>query len=266
MNAPPPALQAFQMTFGRRCRDPRGAPRPAGVPARCMAVYEELLLNNVAGFLDACFPVCRGLLSDVRWRRLIRAFFRDWRSRTPWFREIPREFLNYLATTGQPLPAWFRDLAHYEWVELAVDTVAVAVPPHDPAGDLMAERPLVNPTLMSLAYDWPVQHIGAHYRPRKSRPTHLLVFRHDTDEVRFAEINPVTARLLALVGEHGDTGDLACNRVAAELGHRSPAAIRHHGATLLAALRRQGAILGTRSCRHPENKTAPVDPNSRELA
>ena len=269
MNAPLPAFQAFQMAFGRRCRDPRGAPRPAGVPARRMAVYEELLFNNITGFLDACFPVCRDLLGDTRWRRLNRAFYRDWRSPTPWFREIPREFLDFLATAQQPLPGWFRDLAHYEWAELAVDTVAVAIPPHDAAGDLMAGRPLVNPTLMSLAYDWPVQRIGAGYRPRKPTATHLLVFRDirgDGESVRFAEINPVTARLLALVGEHGDTGDLACNRVAAELGHGSPAVIRHHGATLLAALWRQGAILGTRSCRHADNETAPVHSNQPELA
>jgi uncharacterized protein len=246
MNAPLPAFQQFQMAFGRRCRDPRAA-RPAGVPARRMAVYEELLFNNITGFLDACFPVCRKLLGDTRWRRLNRAFFRDWRSATPLFREIPQEFLRFLATTQRPLPAWFRELAHYEWVELAVDTSAAVLPPHDPDGDLMHGRPLVTPTLMNLAYDWPVHRIGPDCRPRKPVPTRLLVFRDDADEVRFAEINAATARLLAIITEQDCTGIEACERLAKELKQDQATAARLHGAAILEDLRRQGAIPGVRT-------------------
>lgn len=245
MNAPLPAFQQFQMAFGRRCRDPRAA-RPAGVPARRMAVYEELLFNNVTGFLDACFPVCRQLIGDARWRHLNRAFFRDWRSHTPIFREIPHEFLRYLESARQPLPAWFRELTHYEWVELAVGTSALAWPAHDPSGDLMQGRPLVNPTLMNLAYDWPVQRIGPGWRPRKPAATHLLVFRNRDDEVRFVETNPITARLVALLGPAELTGSAAVERIAGEFDQKSAVAVRHHGAGILDHLRRQGAILGVR--------------------
>jgi hypothetical protein len=242
-----PAFQSFQMAFGRRCRDPRGAPRPAGVPARGMAVYEELLFNNITGFLDACFPVCRRLLGETRWRRLNRSFFRDWRSATPWFREIPREFLDYLAGAKRRLPAWFADLAHYEWVELAVDTSDAVAARHNRDGDLIAGRPLLNPTLMNLAYAWPVQRIGPAYRPRRPRAVRLLVFRDAADTVRFAEINDVTARLLDILAERQCSGGAACTQVAAELGHPSPSAVVAHGAALLEDLRRQGAILGVRT-------------------
>ena len=236
-------FQQFQMAFGRRCRDPRAA-NPPGVPPRRMAVYEELLFNNVTGFLDACFPLCRQLVGDARWRHLNRAFFRDWRSQTPWFREIPHEFLRFLQATRQPLPAWFRELAHYEWVELAVDTSATPCPPHDPTGDLMSGRPLVNPTLMNLAYDWPVHRIGPSYRPRKHRPTWLLVFRDAAEDVRFAEVTSATSRLLAVLAERECTGDQACERLVEEIGQESAVAIRRHGAVILDDLRRQGAILG----------------------
>jgi uncharacterized protein len=245
MNAPLPAFQQFQMAFGRRCRDPRAA-RPADVPARRMAVYEELLFNNITGFLDACFPVCRKLLGDTRWRRLNRAFFRDWRSHTPIFREIPQEFLRYLDSTRQPLPAWFRELAHYEWVELAVDTNSASCPPHDPDGDLIHDRPLVNVTLMSLAYDWPVHRIGPDFRPRQPTPTWLLVFRDEADVVRFVETNAATARLLALIVERDCTGAEAVEHLAMELDEKSAMAVRLHGPTILDDLRRQGAILGVR--------------------
>jgi hypothetical protein len=246
MNTPLPAFQQFQMAFGRRCRDPRAA-RPAGVPARRMAVYEELLFNNITGFLDACFPVCRKLLGDTRWRRLNRAFFRDWRTRTPWFREIPQEFLRFLEVARRPLPAWFRELAHYEWVELAVDTSDAAIAGHDPNGDLMRGRPLINPTLANLAYDWPVHRIGPDWRPRRPAPTRLLVFRDQADVVRFVETNAATARLIALIVEAEHTGLEALERLAGELEPKSAVAARLHGPAILDDLRRQGAILGART-------------------
>lgn len=238
-------FQNFQHDFARRCRDPR-APRPPGVPAERMAIYQELLFNNVTGFLDACLPICRELLGERRWRLLQRAFYRDWPSRTPWFRDIPREFVAYLAASRQRLPRWLPDLAHYEWIELAVDTSDATVPAHDAAGDLLDGCPQLNPTLHNLAYDWPVHRIGAAYRPRKPQAVRLLVFRDATDAVRFAEINPVTARLLAVLDEEQGSGRSACLRVAAELNHSSPPAVVAHGAALLDALHRLGAILGTR--------------------
>lgn len=227
MNAALPAFQQFQMAFGRRCRDPRAA-RPAGVPARRMAVYEELLFKNITGFLDACFPVCRKLLGDTRWRRLNRAFFRDWRSATPIFREIPQEFLRFLDSCRLPLPAWFRQLAHYEWVELAVDTGTA-------------------PALLNLHYDWPVQRIGPNWRPRKPVATYLLVFRDQDDRVRFVGTNAVTARLVALLTEHGYSGAEAVDRLAAELDEKSAVAVRLHGPAILDQLRQQGALLGVRT-------------------
>jgi hypothetical protein len=242
-----PDFQAFQHAFGHHLRDPHHTPRPAGVPARRMAVYNELLFNNITGSLDACFPLCRTLLGDIRWRRLNRTFFRDWKLRTPWFREIPREFVRYLNeyAISQPLPAWFAELAHYEWIELAVDTMDFPIPPHDPVGDLMRQAIVLNPALRLLAYAWPVQRIGPDYRPRKSQPTQLVVYRDTEDCVRFVAINPVTARLLALLGAQPISGEAACRQIASELQRSDPAQVIAFGTTLLDDLRRQGIVLGT---------------------
>ncbi|MBL8449270.1 MAG: putative DNA-binding domain-containing protein [Dechloromonas sp.] len=247
MNADLLPFQKFQMAFGRRIRDPRRTGRPSGVPARRMAVYEELLFNNITGFLDACFPVCRAILGEARWRRLNRAFFRDWRSPTPWFREIPREFLRYLqeGSVCQPLPRWFGELAHYEWVELALDISDAPTPPHVREGDLLTGTPVVNPALLNLAYAWPVNRIGPAYRPRKPEATYLIVFRDPADKVAFAASNPVTARLLALLGE-GMTGRAACLAVAGEIAHPDPEFLVTQGGSVLEDLRRLGVILGVK--------------------
>ena len=61
---------------------------PAGVEARRMKVYNELLYNNTESFLLGCFPVLRRCLGERRWNRLVREFFRVHRSHTPYFRQI----------------------------------------------------------------------------------------------------------------------------------------------------------------------------------
>ncbi len=239
-------FQTFQHAFAQHLRDPRHAPRPAGVPARGMGVYRELVGNNLQGFIDSAFPVCRTLLGETRWPRLGRRFLRDWPLQTPWFREIPREFVHFLAQTpGLRLPRWLPELAHYEWVELAADIADAAIPAHDPDGDLCHGTVVLNPVLLNLAYAWPVHRIGPDWRPRRPAATHLLVHRDADDVVRFSETNPVTARLLALLAATPQSGATAARQIAGELQHGDPERLIDFAVELLADLRRQGVVLGT---------------------
>lgn len=239
------AFQQFQRDLAQHLRDPHHTRRPAGVPVRRMALYNELLFNNVCGFVDSCFPVSRELLGEARWRRLCRTFYRDWPSHTPWFREIPREFVRYLQEVhiAQPLPRWLADLAHYEWAELAVDVMDVALPAHNPQGDLMAQPVCLNPARIDVASPWPVHRIGPAWRPRRPEPTFLVVFRDAQHAVQFAELNAVTARVLVWLDE-GQTGQQALAQLAREMHHPDPQALMAFGHTLLTDLRAQGVILG----------------------
>ena len=240
-------FQTFQHAFARHLRDPQHAARPSGVPARRMAVYRELVSNNLQGFVDSAFPVCRAVLGEERWQRLGRRFLRDWPLRTPWFREIPREFVRFLTETpGLRLPRWLPELAHYEWIELAADIADASIPPYDAAGDLCHGTIVLNPVLFNLAYVWPVQRIGPDWRPRKPLTTHLIVHRDtDDDTVRFSEVNPVTARLLQLLVETPQSGESACLQIAIELQHPEPAKLLSFAVALLFELRGQGIVLGT---------------------
>jgi hypothetical protein len=242
------AFQQFQRDLAKHLRDPHHTRRPAGVPARRMAAYNELLFNNICGFVDSCFPVCRQLLGEVRWRRLCRTFYRDWPSHTPWFREIPREFVRYLqeAHIAQPLPRWLADLARYEWAELAVDVMDVTPVAHQPRGDLMHERVVLNPARIDVASFWPVHRIGPTWQPRQHEPTFLVVFRDAEHQVQFSEINAVTARVLALLDE-GHTGQQALVQLAHEMAHPDLQALMDFGQQLLTDLREQGLLLGTSS-------------------
>lgn len=242
-----PDFQRYQLAFTAHIRDPRLHPRPSGVEARRMKIYNELLYNNVEGFLLACFPVVRRMLGARKWTRMVRVFFATHRSHTPYFRQIPDEFVQFLQNEWTPpadYPSWLTALAHYEWIELVL-SVSNRVPERafDPAGDLMEKVPLLNPVLANLRYDWPVHRIAPR-RKFDAAETWLLVYRDANDQVQFNEINAFTARLLNLLEGGARTGRAALDVLAAETRHPDPALVHRAGSALLDDLRTRGAVLG----------------------
>ncbi len=242
-----PEFQHYQLAFTAHIRDPRSHPRPAGVAARRMKIYNTLLYDNVESFLLTCFPVLRQVLGTRRWARLVRAFFSTHRSHTPYFRQIPDEFVQFLQDTWTPpadYPPYLLALAHYEWIELVLSVsnrrTDRAV---DPTVELLDGIPLLNPVLANLRYDWPVHRIAPRRRVRPTE-TYLLVFRDSADQVRFSEINAFTARLLTLLGSGTLSGRTVLGQIAAESRHPDPAMILQAGSALLQDLQAHGAILG----------------------
>ena len=254
---PLPEFQRYQREFTAHVRDPRAAQRPDGVEARRMRVYNELLFNNLKGFLDTCFPVASDLLGETRWRRLVREFFARHRCTSPLFRQIPEEFVRWLAARedGPKLPDWLPHLVHYEWVELALDVMAhdASMDGVDAAGDLLAGRPVLNPVSFVLVYPYAVHRIRPDWRPRPGQreQTCILAFRNSQDRVRFIVLNPVTARLAELIRDGRLTGRGALRRIADELAHPNPAAVIEGGRAALENLRNEGAVLGARPTRRP---------------
>jgi hypothetical protein len=248
-----PEFQQYQQSFCAYARNPRSAPRPPNADAKRIAIYAELLFNNMESTLSSCFPVCRKVLGVRRWHRLVRAFFAAHRCTTPLFRQIPEEFLRWLKEAVPPeLPPFLPQLAHYEWVELAVAVSDMPMPSGwEVDRDLLGNIPVLTPALMLLSYDWPVQKISPRFKPSQPlpEPVWLLVFRDAADEVRFNEINPVSAQLIRILQAGVHTGRTALTEIARELGHDDPAAIIAFGHGLLQELRKRGAILGAMPCK-----------------
>lgn len=248
-----PAFQRYQLAFTAHIRDPKTRPRPRRAEARRMQVYTELLFNNVEGALLACFPVLRQILGVRKWTRLARAFFATHRCRTPYFRQIPDEFIQFLQDEWQcpdDYPAFVLELAHYEWIELvlAISTREAALTGLDTQPDWLASCPQLNPVMALLSYAYPVQRISTRYKPAAppAQPTYLLVLRNPADQIRFIELNPVTARLISLLEAGELTGHAALQQLAVEMQHPEPATLVRFGAEILHDLYTQHALTGTR--------------------
>jgi hypothetical protein len=245
-----PAFQVYQLQFTGHIRNPHANPRPPKVPAKRMRVYTEIVFNNLESSVAACFPVAKKVLGVRVWNKLIRGFFIQHQCHSPLFRQIPEEFLRYLET-AENLPPYLKNLAHYEWIELAlaVADVSIDMVDVDIDADLLDGRPVFAPALALFSYDYPVQLISPRFKPEQplTQPVNLLVFRDAEDDVRFIELNPVTARLLGMLQVEPMTGRQALNKLAAEMAHPDPEAIIQFGLTILDNLKAEGVILGVAS-------------------
>lgn len=244
-----PLFQQYQHQFTSHIRNPHEYPRPENVPVRRMRVYNEIVFNNIESTLAACFPVAKKVLGKRGWIKLVRGFFSAHCCHTPLFRQIPEEFLHYLGTMENQ-PPYLLSLVHYEWIELAV-SVAEAEDDWahiDSDGDLLEGKPVLAASMALLNYDYPVQRISPRFKPVAPlrQPVHLLVFRDVDDNVRFMELNAVTARLLLILQDERPTGRQALEKVADELQHPGQQTVIESGKAVLADLKAQGAILGIR--------------------
>ena len=229
-------LRESQLAMARYLRDPEQEPAPEGIEERRLKIYRDLIYNNIEGFISGGFPVLRSLYEDDDWHGLVRLFIDQHRCHTPYFLEISQEFLKFLMENFEPRacdPPFIVELAHYEWVELALDVSEDEVAEAS-TEDPLAVVPRLSPLAWVLAYQFPVHRIGPSYCPESAeQPTYLAVYRDRQDKVQFIELNAATARLLELVRDNESaTGAEILRSLAAELG-ADEAAVMDFGASQL---------------------------------
>lgn len=252
-----------QREFAAHLRDPSVNPPPPGVEERRLVIYRELFFNNVDNFLRGFFPVLHSLYGEADWLALSRGFFSRHRAESPYFLQIAEEFLAYLDKTHvmRPCdPPYLRELAHYEWLELALDVAEEEFPVDgvDAAGDLLAGVPVPSPLAVIAHYHWPVHRVSADNADVAPGECWLMVYRDRGERVRFLELNAVSARLFALVlsGDGHASGRALALQIAGELGH-DPAGSAGGGAAVEAVVsgaaqtlqhwRERDIVLGTRA-------------------
>ena len=208
----PEQLRLQQFLLSKHIRDPENNPPPPDIEDRRLAIYRDLFYNNMEGLLAGNFPVIHEILDDESWHGLIHAFYREHLCQTHLFPEVPREFIRFLQTridNDEQDPPWLMELAHYEWVELALDLAEN----DDSENEIIAQQESILETAFSLSplawplgYQWPVHRLSPGYLPEESpdSPTFLLVRRDQHYKVHFDEISALIFRLLQLTSDAPD--------------------------------------------------------------
>lgn len=235
-------FSAKQREFAAYIRDPYHNPAPTDVKEQRVAMYRELFFNNINTFLSSNFPILHKILDGQPWLELAQDFFARHQCKSPYFSEIPEEFLDYLQNerdNPDDLP-FMLELAHYEWVEMALSIAKEEpVANRQIADNLLEQRIRLSPLAWLLAYQYPVHKIAPTFLPMlpPAQPTFLIVYRDLQDEVNFLEITPMTYRLLEILQDNEGLLTATClEQVAAEMRHPNPDAVITGGLSILKGL------------------------------
>lgn len=241
-------FKAKQLEFAAYIRDPENNCPPSDVKPQRMAMYRELFFNNIDSFLSANLPVLRAILNDRQWFELGQDFFAKHANQSPHFSEIPEEFLDYLQNErdrSDDFP-FMLELAHYEWVEMALSIAKETVYENQQDLDDLANQHIrLSPLAWPLVYQYPVHKISPDFLPETApeQATFLIVYRNVEDEVNFIEITPITYRLLEIIQEHEQVLAADCLRqVAEESKHPNSEMIISGGLQILKGLAEKTVI------------------------
>lgn len=214
-------LDAQQKQFAAAIRSQQANAAVGGISDTRMAVYQSLFLKNIAGFIRSGFPVLRRVLNETQWWDLVHAFLAQHRCQTPLFPEIAREFVEFLQATelGAEWPRWLCELAHYEWLEIAVDTAMEEVEVVTVFRLSLDSCLVINPTVRLQGYEYPVHRISASNQAVAPEATWLAVYRDSSDAVKFLSLNALSFELLRQLQLHPAlTGGTLLTSMAQALG------------------------------------------------
>lgn len=251
--ADPTSFKDRQYAFAAHIRDPDNVAAPANIEARRMAIYRKLFFNNLYSLLGTFFPVLRKIHTDDQWRGFIRGFMRHHQAQTPYFLQLPEEFLAYLQNefeaSGDDYP-FLAELAHYEYAELALSVAEDEddLSGVDPDGDLLTGIPVKSVLAWAFAYRFAVHRISPECLPGEpaEQPVYLALYRDSEDSVGFLELNAITAALLEEIeGNRYLTGEALLRRLAEKINYPDADALVEHGAAALREMRQLGILTGT---------------------
>lgn len=161
-----------------------------------LAIYRELVYNNIGSFIDVTFPVAQSILKEPLWTSLKQKFISEHFCQSPYFYEISHQFRQWVDESNlpdlSPFP-WLTELLHVEWMELIVEIAPDTVMTASVSGDLaQASDPLLRPAVpfWVLAYHWPVHRWRLGWSNFEPEPVVLLIYRKYPElDIRMEELS-----------------------------------------------------------------------------
>jgi hypothetical protein len=196
------SFKQIQNEFMQHIRDPQHHSLP-DIEDRRLAIYRDLFFNNIEGFVSSAFPVLKSLYCEQDWLVRVREFFIQHDCKSPYFLQISEEFLAFLSeqyTLSENDPPYMLELAHYEWLELAL-SIADANANESSISLLKNDALYLSSLAWRVSYQYPVQFASAQNVDLEIQEAgnHLVVYRDDQDSIQFVAINLITAQLIQFI-------------------------------------------------------------------
>jgi hypothetical protein len=193
-------FQQIQSEFVQHIRTADLNESELGIEDRRLKVYRELFFNNILGFLSSGFPVLESVYGSEKWQSLARKFFVHHSCKSPYFVDISKEFVEYLSNEHQQCdddPVFYQELAHYEWLELAISIKKTQQKAQPWDGQSEINKVILSDVANLAGYHFPVHQISATYQPKQpTEMVFIVVYRKSNFEVGFTIVNAVTAHML----------------------------------------------------------------------
>jgi len=168
-------------------------------------IYHCLLRANLQELLANIYPRLIEQLGEEKWQFLLDQFLRCHKASTPYFHQVPDEFLSFLwhnkALYGQW--PWLWALAHFEWMELVATVADESLPEPDSQG--MRCSPLA----YYCQYEYAVYPLDKEYTPLalRTQPWQGIVYRNRAQEVRWFALDAWSALLFTIIQQQKNNVD-----------------------------------------------------------
>jgi uncharacterized protein len=182
--------------FTTSLRGPYSALKSAGREK----IYYHLLRANLHEVLATIYPRVIDTIGMENWAVLLDQFLRQHRATTPYFYQLPDEFLSFLWHNKADYEQWpwLWTLAHFEWMELVATVADEVIPAPN------AEQIRCNPLLYYCQYDYAVCPLDKEYTAlaRRTPPWQGVVYRNRLHEVHWVALEAWPARLMQALLQH----------------------------------------------------------------
>jgi len=200
------APQAMQEDLGAflRARGVEGEDLSAmlAVGTERMLVYRKLVHSRLRGTITDFLERTVARLGTARFRRDLEAFVEQCAPTSPYLRDVPTEFVDWVEPhwkADAEVPAWLPELARHELLDYEVRNEPRGGEP-DTGLPLALDRPLrFDGSARLVRYGWALHRLPRSKDDRsepEAEPTRLLVYRDAEHKPRYLALTPFANALL----------------------------------------------------------------------
>lgn len=214
--SPPNPSAAHQAILANYIRDPDHAPKPEGIDDKRLAVYHHLVRANLASFLNRCFSATLAILGEGQWQALQTRFLQKAQAQSPYFRDIPAQFLHFVQTENS-VSDGILALMDFEHHQLLAE-----IAPNRSLTPTWGKSDLLQGVASAFILSYEQDFISSDLQAIEAGRQQLVVWRNPTDEVYYQAIASAEYELLAHFFTQADSYQQLCQALAAEIDDLSP--------------------------------------------